>query len=90
MNDMALAREVARVLHAAGAPLATASEPGVALHLCEDGGIEVRWSSPCGPDARYVPLFELERCAADLRGAGIRATLVMDGAEPRIVCPPRR
>ncbi len=85
-----LAGEVARVLHAAGAPLATASEPGVVLRLCGDGRLEVRWVAPRGPDLRYEPLFELERCAADLRGAGIGATLVMDGDEVRIVCPPRR
>ena len=87
---MALAREVARVLRDTGAPLATPFEAGVMLRTREDGGVEVRRSEPRGPDPRYVPLSELERCAADLRGAGIRATLVVDGAEPRIVCPPRR
>ena len=82
-----LASEVARALHAAGVPLATAAEPGVVLRLREDGGLEVRWAAPRGPDLRYEPLFELERCAADLRDAGIRATLVVDGDGVRIVCP---
>ncbi len=82
-----LAREVARVLHAVGAPLATTSEPGVVLRVREDGGVEVRWSAPRGPDARYVPLFELERCAPALRGVGIRATLIVGDDEPRILCP---
>ena len=85
-----LAGEVARVLHAAGAPLATAAEPGMMLRLREDGGLEVHWAAPRGPDGRYDPLIELERCAADLRGAGIRATLVVDGDVLRIVCPPPR
>ena len=84
---MALAREVARILRDAGAPLATASEAGVILRAREAGAVEARWSAPRGPDPRYDPLLELEWCAATLREAGIRATLVMEDAGPWVLCP---
>ena len=84
---MALAREVARVVRDAGAPLATASEAGVILRAREDGAVEARWSAPRGPDPRYDPLLELEWCAANLREAGTRATPVMEDAGPSVLCP---
>ena len=84
-----MARQVARVLRRAGAPLATTAEAGVVLRVREDGAVEVRWAAPRGAAPRSVPLFELERCVVNLRAGGIRATLFVDDTGPWIVCPPR-
>ncbi len=55
-----------------------------------DDTVVVRWSVPPAGDVPGARLHALEFCARALREAGIRATLVADDHEPRVVCLPRR
>ena len=81
--------EVERVLVKAGEPRATDRVGGFVVEGREET-IEVRWSVPPAGDAPGARLHALELCARILRDAGIRATLVADEHEPRVVCLPRR
>jgi len=82
--------EVERVLLGAGELRATDRAGGFVIEEGEEQTVEVRWRVPSEQDASGAPLSELEYCASVLRDAGIRATLVADESEPRVVCLVRR
>ena len=81
--------EVERALIVAGEPRATGRVGGFVVEG-HDETVEVRWAVPPEGDAPVARLHALEFCARALRDAGIRATLVADDREPRVVCLPRR
>ena len=81
--------EIERALLVAGERRAT-DRVGGFLVEGHEATVEVRWAVPPGRDAPGARLHALEFCARALRDAGIRATLVADGQEPRVVCLPRR
>ena len=81
--------EIERALLVAGEPRATVRVGGFVVEGREET-VEVRWSVPPDGDAPGTRLYALEYCARVLRDAGIRATLVADTREPRVVCLPRR
>ena len=81
--------EIERALRVAGERRATDGVGGFVVEGRADT-VEVRWSVPPAGDAPGGQLHALEFCARVLREAGIRATLVADAHEPRVVCLPRR
>ncbi len=82
---------IERVLRRTGAVPATDDGHGFIIEPLEAEATDVRWFAARAADAWQIQLFQLERCAAALRAAGIRATLATDGPEPRVRClPPRR
>ena len=82
--------EIERALLVAGEPRATDRVGGFVVEG-RDETVEVRWSVPPKGDSPGARLHALELCARVLRDAGVRATLVADADEPRVVClPPRR
>ena len=85
---MPTAAEIERALLGAGERRATERIGGFVVEAREQT-VEVRWTLPAGRDAPGARLHALEYCAQVLRDAGIRATLVVDDEEPRVVCLPR-
>jgi hypothetical protein len=80
--------DIEHALGSAGEPAFRHWVEGFVVEHFDCSRLKVSWRAPAELDAPGLELFHLERYAAILRSAGIRAMLVLDSPRSWVLCSP--